>query len=760
MYPDAIIPILNTALACHQRGELDTALVGYDAVIQAKPDLPEIHVNRGNVLQALGRPQEAIAAFDAALQLAPQDAVAHFNRGNTLRTLDRLMDALADFEAALSIRPDFFEAHLNRGIILKELARFDEALAAYDAALAIQPDFVLAHYSRGIVLTDLQRFQEALAAYDAALRIRPDYAKAHNNRSHVLELLGRRNEALASCKTALQMKPDYAEAHLHLGLMLKGLDRLEEALASLDAALSLRPDCADAHYNRGLILNELGRRDDALVACDAALRIQPESAAAHYARANVLKDLGQLGDALTACDAALRLQPEFLEAHNTRGGVLMQMRQMDEAVAAFAVAANLKPDFQPAHSNRLFALHYCEQTANGAILSAARQFGAQFDQPTAGDSHPNPRQTEQRLRIGYVSGDFWRHPVGYFLQGVLPHHDPAEVEVYCYSTQAARDDLTDRLEACVHGWKTLVGLDDHAAANQIRADAIDILIDLSGHTRHNRLLVFAQRPAPVQVSWLGYFGTTGLAAMDYILADSFVIHEGEEQLFSERVWRLPFSYLCFNASDVRVAIEPHQTSADTVTFASFNNLAKLSQCTIALWCRLLAQVPDSRLVIRDKALADASVRRELQGAFFAQGIHEDRLLFESMLPRNKYLAGYNRVDIALSPTPFGGGTTTAEALWMGVPVVALRGHTWVGRISDSILSTVGLPELVARDEEDYIAIAASLAKNAEWRAWLRTNLRSMVMKSPLGDGQRFTRDLEAAYRGMWRLWCTGSAQGT
>ncbi|MGQ9372206.1 O-linked N-acetylglucosamine transferase, SPINDLY family protein, partial [Azospirillum sp. A39] len=285
------------------------------------------------------------------------------------------------------------------------------------------------------------------------------------------------------------------------------------------------------------------------------------------------------------------------------------------------------------------------------------------------------------------------HPVGYFIEAVLAHHDPAAVEVFCYSTLDKSDDVTARLRAHAGHWRSLVGLSDDAAAALIRADAIDLLVDLSGHTAGNRLLVFARKPAPVQVSWLGYFGTTGLSAMDYVLADRHVAPEADDGAFTERVWRLPGSYLCFTPPDLDVAVTPRPPRP--VTFGNFNNNPKTSPATIALWARVLARVPQSRLLLKTRALGDAAVRRHLTERFAAHGVAAPRLILEGGVPRAELLAAYNRVDVALDPTPYGGGTTTAEALWMGVPVVSLRGGTWVGRVSESILTTVGVGELVA-----------------------------------------------------------------
>jgi predicted O-linked N-acetylglucosamine transferase (SPINDLY family) len=502
-----------------------------------------------------------------------------------------------------------------------------------------------------------------------------------------------------------------------------------------------------------MILADLGRLSDTLAACDAALQSHPDWISVQHTRAIVLRDLWRLDDALAACETVLRLQPKWVDAQMLRGNLLTKLGRADEAVATYRLVMQLRPEHAPAHTNHLMALHYREPTAEGAILAAARDFGRHFDRPELHPTHSNSQIPQRRLRIGYVSGDFCHHPVAYFLLGVLAHHDRTAVEVHGYKTQTRRDDFTDRLEACVEHWTTLAGLDDEAAAAQIRADGIDILVDLSGHTAGNRLLMFARRPAPVQVTWIGYSGTTGLATMDYILADRHVVPEHQAHNFTEQVWRLPNSYLCFTPLDECSEIQPSTAATTAVVFGSFNNLAKLSPQTVVLWATLLHRVPDSQLILKHPALSQQRVRREVLSRFAAQGVDFGRLQLLGFTTRAEHFALYQRMDIALDPTPYGGTTTTAEALWMGKPVVTLSGETWVARVGESILTTLGLPELIARTEDDYLAIGASLAADVERRTWLTNNLRRILSESPFGDAAGFTRDLEAAYRGMWRRYC-------
>lgn len=739
-------------VVAYQQGRSADAVKLIGRAIAANPSFPAFHSNLGNALKAMGRLEEALAAYDTALRLNPEYADAHNNRGNVLNAMGRPDEALAAYDAALHLRPDNSEAHGNRGHALYGLGRPAEALAACDAALHLKPDNAEAHFNRGNALNALGRTGEALAAFETAIRFRPGNADAHFNRGNALQDMGRPDEALAAYEVVLRLNPDQADAHNNRGNVLYHTGRLNEALAAYDMALCLSPDLTDAHNNRGNVLYGLGRLEEALAAYDAALECRPDFAEVHNTRGNALTQMGRLEEALTAFGTALRLKPDYAAAHTNRGNALTQMGHLDEALAAYDAALQIRPDFADAHNSKLLALHYGALEASGTIAAAARAFGASFDREGVSAVFANAPIPDRRLRLGYVSGDLKRHPVGYFLQAILLHHAPAAVEVFCYSNNSADDDLTASLRSDADHWRRLNGLTDEAAAALIRADGIDVLVDLSGHTALNRLPVFAHRPAPVQVSWLGYFGTTGLRAMDYVLADRFVVPPGEEEAFTEQVWRLPESYLCFMPPDMDIPVR-RGSAGDPITFGSFNNLAKLSADTVRLWAQVLQGVPGARLFLKTRQLADAAVCEAVRARFAGHGIAPERLLLEGSSPRSDLLASYNRIDIALDPAPYGGGTTTAEALWMGVPVVTLRGGTWVGRVSESILAAVGLPDLVAGSQEAYIALAAGLAADQDRRAALHASLRSRLEGSPFCDGGGFTRHLEDAYRGMWTRWC-------
>jgi protein O-GlcNAc transferase len=684
--------------------------------------------NKGNVRAALeaglrhhqaGQLAEAKRFYGQALEADGRQADAlHLLGVIALQTGDN-DKAVKLIEAAIEISPLFATYHSNLGNALQALGQFDACITAYEAAVRLQPDYAEAHYNLGIALMDMSRFDAALAAYDTAIRLKPDYAEAFSNRGKALMSLGRVEDAIASFETALRLRPGYAAGHYKLGDALLALRRYNAAIAAYDSAIRFKPDYFEALSNRGNALMSQGRPDAALASYETAMRIKPDLAAGHY----------NLGTALQA------------------------LSRFDAAIASYETAIRLQPDYTKPHSNLVMCLHYQPDNDEEVILKAARRFAAKI-QTKPRSSFGNTGEPDRRLRIGYVSGDLYRHSVADYLSPVLGHHDPAAVEVFCYSNSHTTDDITDRLRASAHHWRNVAGLPDAAAAAQIIADGIDILVDLSGHTNGNRLPVFAGRAAPVQAAWLGFWGTTGLPAMDYILSDEDTIPPGHERYYSERVLRLPGGRFCYQPPAYAPSpVSPPSLTGGGTTFGSFNNLAKIGPEVIRLWAQVLHAVPGSRLLLKWKTLASAPVRQELAAAFMAAGIAADRLVLRGGSPHEAMLAEYGDVDIALDPFPFSGGVTSCEALWMGVPVVTLPGPSAASRQTLGFLRAIGQRDWVARSQGDYIHAAAALAEDKKRLAERRAVQRQRMALSPLCDGGGFTRKLEAAYQTMWRDWC-------
>ncbi len=583
-----------------------------------------------------------------------------------------------------------------------------------------------AQISLGATQAGLGQLDNAVTSFRRALEIDPGYPRAHNCLGNALAGLGQLNDAVASFRRALALNPNYAEAHSNLGVVYADIGQLEEAATSFRRALEIKPDCATA-------LNNLG---------------------------NILTDLKQFSDAEASFRQALAIRPDYAEAHSNLGNTLRDLGQHDEAVASYRQALAVRPDYTVALSNLLFTHSYTSDQSPTELLAEARRFG----DIVAKQAHPhaywsNTPEPGRCLRIGLVSGDLRHHPVGYFLEGVLAalkSNASGLLEIIAYPSYSEADAMTERIKNCCQGWHSAVGLSDEALANRIRDDGIDILIDLAGHTAHNRLPVFAWKPAPVQVSWLGYCATTGLAEIDYYLADAIALPSSLESQFVESVWRLPESYLCLSRPnvDLPVAVAPALTEG-RVTFGSFNNLSKMTDETVRLWARILHAVPRSRLFLKSRHLCDESVLQTTLARYASHGIGADRLLLAGHLnERGSHLAAYNRVDIALDPFPYNGVTTTAEALWMGVPVLSLAGDRFLARQGVTLLTNANLPDWIASDFDDYVARAIRHASDVQNLASLRSVLRQQVLASPIFDAARFAQHFEAALREMWQIWCS------
>lgn len=573
----------------------------------------------------------------------------------------------------------------------------------------------------GVRLHDLGHPDRALLCYRRAIKIRPDKPELFYNLARLLEDLDYPNEAIEQYRHALRLEPDFPKALNALGALLHSRQQWLEALDCYDRALAIQPDYAEAHSNRG----------------------------------NALRALGRLKEALESQQHAVSLQPERAEFQANLGTVLQDRGQAPEALAAYARAAALKPNDLSIASRRLFLSNFAVDENPAHRLKSARHFGELARQGVRPfETWPNARDPHRPLRIGLVSADFRRHPVGYFLVGVLEslhRHAGERLRLHGYSASGIADTLTARIRACCTGWSVVTTLSDAALAERIRADGIDILVDLSGHTAHNRLPMFAWKPAPIQVTWLGYFATTGLAEMDYLLADPVGVPPARQADFSERIWYLPETRLCFSAPDTDLPVSPlpAATRRDYTTFGCFQNPAKLNDRVLRLWARILDALPRARLRLQNQSFDDADGRARFERRLQAQGIDPARTALHGRAPRDHYLAAHAEVDLILDTFPFPGGTTTCEALWMGVPTLTLAGERLLARQGAGLMTAAGLADWAADNEDEYLRKAIAWARDPASLAELRAGLRAQVARSPLFDTERFARHLESAFRGMW-----------
>jgi len=682
--------MLQLAMQNLQAGDLQQAETLYRQVLAQIPNNAEANHFLGVIACQHGRFETGVRLMRKAIKARPDYAEAHKNLGKALKELKLLDEALISFQKALSIRPDHAEALNDLGNVFYELRRVDEAISCFRKSLAIRPDFFIALNNLGNILQEKGFLEEAITCFEKALAVKPGFPVLYFNLGNALKDKGSFNEAVAYYKKAIAIKPDYAEALNNLGIALKELGQLEEAALFYHKAIAITPDYAEAMSNLCVLLGSQAK--------------------------------------------------------------------VEEALAYLRKALRYKPDFTIGHSNVLYLMNYVGKLSQKEIYEESLRWDTQHAKALLHPSQAsgNKPDAERKLRIGYVSPDFRDHSVAYFVEPVIQAHNREALEIFCYANVNKPDMVTERLKALADHWSFIAGNNATEIAEKIRLDEIDILVDLAGHSLNNSLLAFAHKPAPIQISWLGYPNTTGMQAMDYRLTDAVADPVGDaDRLHSEKLVRLENGFLCYGADKSAPApAKPPFLQQGYITFGSFNNLAKLGPEVVQSWAEILRNVPGSHLLLKSKQLSDAATHRRFLHLFAEQGIDPSRLKLYGWLPdKDGHLGLYSRVDIALDPFPYNGTTTTCEAMWMGVPVVTLLGDRHVGRVGASIMHQIGLEEFVASSIENYVQLAAAIARDQERLAGMRKSLRQRLLESKLMDKRLFTKTLESAYRQMWRKYC-------
>lgn len=660
---------------------------------------------------------------DAALKIAPGHPEALNLLGVALWQVRRFEDSAATLRQAIAARPDSAGFHLNLARTLIELKQPAEAGDVARRATELNPSLANGWLLLGNSCLLQKDFDQAALHYQQALRLQPDFADAHNNLCGAYIRLDQLDEAVSSGRRALELRPDYVDAMSNLGTALVRLQRLDEAEPLLERAVALQPDFADG-------LNNLGKLRGAQRRFVAAAEL--------FRR-------------------AIEIKPDYADAHSDLSGCLGECGQLDEAISHIRACLAIQSDYKIAGGNLLFAANYHPEWTPQQILAEYRKWAA--TQPPARDaaSFGNPPDPERRLRIGYVSPDFRGHACHYFVEPLFAAHDAGQFELYAYSEALVTDAVTDRLKTLVSHWRDTWKVKDEALQAQIIDDGIDILVDLAGHTSGNRLSVFALRAAPVQVSWLGYGHTTGLTSMDYLLTDPWLLPEGAEDAITETPWRLPRVAFAYRPpEDTPELIPPPALVNGYVTFGSLTRTIRVNDRVVAAWSRILHAVPGSRLRLDQVGFHEEAFREVFFKRFARHGIAPERLELVCTRP---HWEGYQAIDIALDPFPHNAGTTTLEALWMGVPVLSLADRPPLGRFGVTLLHAIGLDDWVAADVEAYIARAVAAAADVGRLAELRQGMRQRLENSPLLDEAGFTRTVEDGYRTMWRKWCAGQAEG-
>jgi protein O-GlcNAc transferase len=755
--------LFELAMAKHEAGSLEEAEELYRRILRDNPDDADALQLLGVLDYQLGNLEASEHSLRRAAKLQPEAWDCYYHLGVVCAAARKHADAIASLQTANKLYPDAPEILQKLADALQIQERNDEAIATYRKVISLRPDWTDALTSLGNALQSKNQWAEAAEVSRTVTERRPEDPMAWFALGNSLHMARRHTDAIAAYDKAIQLRPDFVEVHTNLADALAKSGQLDAALAEARRAIELRPDFHLAWNNLGNTYLALQRPDDAIDAFQKAVANRSDYAEGFYNLGNAFRMANRLEDSAGAYSQAIRAKADYFMAYNNLAIVLKEMRQLSEAMFNFHQAMVLRPDHPTPHSNYISSLHYPYGIDPDVIFGEHLVWNNRHARRVARliEPHGNDRSGDRPLRVGYVSADFREHSVGFFLVNLFEHHDPKEVQIYCYSDSPKSDYMTDLFRAKAHAWRETAQMEPEHLAHKIRTDKIDILIDLSGHGGGSRLPVFALKPAPVQITYLGYPDTTGLHTIAYRFTDALADPAGETERFhTEELLRLPRTFLSYwpNPSAPEVSPLPCQ-SGEPFTFGSFNALGKITAPMIDLWSKILHAVPASRLLIKSHSgLTESSPRRRLLEIFASCGIAADRIQLHSQTKTlNHHLELYSKVDLALDTFPYHGTATTCEALWMGVPVVTLAGSRHVSRVGVSLLTNVGLSEFIAPSPDQYVNLAVRAAADPAALAKLRAGLRQMMRQSPLLGGRQFARDVESAYRRVWRKWTQNPA---
>jgi protein O-GlcNAc transferase len=777
----------NLAIIAAQEGDPAQAETLFRRALAGRPDHPEGFNNLGALLQQQGRIDEAIDAHRQAIALRPNYPAAHCNLGNALKRQGRLDQALAAYRQALALAPNYVEALNNLGVALQQQGKLDEALDAYLHAIKLRPADLEARYNLAVALQQQGRLEAACAAYQHIIRLNPGSPQVYLNLGTVQQALGQPEAAMIAFEHALRLDPAYAQAHYNRGLLLQQQGRLDEAIGAYRQALARAPDYVEAINNIGIVRQRQGHLDEAITAFRQAVALKPGFPEPHNNLGIALLAQERSEEALTAFQQALTLNPDYAEAFYNLGNAWRELGKPEGAIAAYQQALRLRPDDPDAFTQLAYqrrrACDWSEEEADQERLlalvrggdarippflllatraSAADQLACSarwveaIGRPAQQGFLHRPAPERGRIRLGYLSGDFHQHATASLATELFERHDRSRFEVIAYSY--GPDDgspMRRRLAGAFDRFVDIRELSHADAARRIHADGIGILIDLKGHTLHARTAILATRPAPVAVNYLGFPATMGADFIDYILVDPFVVPRDQQPFFSEKLVHLAGSYQP-NDSKRAIAAAPSRLDCglppDGFVLCCFNNSYKIASDFFEIWMRLLGNIPGSVLWLMETG---PLVRRHLRREAAARGIDPDRLVWAPIKPMAEHLARHRLADLFLDTLACNAHTTASDALWAGLPVVTCAGETFAGRVAGSLLTAIGLPELITTSRAAYETLALELARNPQRLAGLRDKLKSNRATAALFDMPAYVHRIETAYATMWETWRAG-----
>jgi protein O-GlcNAc transferase len=747
--------LLEAATEHHRAARFAEARALYRQVLERAP-AHTVALFRSGLLELQdGHPQVALAPVERAAAAVADDPRYQFVLGQVLQALGRWDSAIAAHEAALRLQPEFLDARNNLGICLHMCRRYAQAAAAYRQALALDPANAGVMANLGAALREMGELPEAVELLCAAAELEPAVVSHAVNLGIAYWNQGNFAAAESTLSQSLARAPNDPDTAFNLGNALQGLGRTREAIERYRHALALRPGYADALINLGNAHTEIGEFALGLAAYDAALRARPDSVAALNNAGCLLRTLGRIDEAEIMLRRALELDPRNAALHDTVGNLYKDGGDLDAAISSFRKALELDPDAAATHSNLAYSLSFQSPDA-APILEECRRWSGRFAAGVSAYAHRRDLDADphRRLKVGYVSPDFRVHCQSLFTIPLLGSHDHAAFEIFCYASVKRPDDLTRRIAGFADVWRDVRTLGDDALCRLIRDDHIDILVDLTMHMAGGRPLLFARKPAPIQIAWLAYPGTTGIAAVDYRLSDPRLDPDGADADYSERTLRLPHSFWCYAplADDLEVNVLP-ATGRGHLTLGCLNNPCKLTDHTLRLWSAVMQALPAARLLL----MAPPGRHRErLSRRLAAHRIAPERVEYRAFRPRGEYLRSYHDIDLGLDTFPYNGHTTSLDSFWMGVPVVTRVGRTSVGRGGLSQLHELNLLELAAESDEEFVDIAVALGNDLARLAVLRRELRPRLERSALMNAPLFSRHVEQAYRSAWQNYCKQS----
>ena len=767
-------------------GQFGAAIDSYRQALKIKPDFAEAYNNMGIAQQDKGDINGAITSYKQAIRLQPSYANAYNNMGNALREKGDLEAAINSYKCAIKLKPDDANVYNNMGNARRDEGNLEVAIESYKQALKLKPNLAEAHYNIGSALEKTDGLDAAIDSFKRAIKIKPDYAEARYNMGNALKSKGDLDAAMESYQQAIKIKPDYAEAYFNMGNALRDMGYLAEAIKSYKQAIKIKPNYSDSYNNMGNAIKDTRDLDAAMESYKQAIKFKSDYAEAYFNMGNALRDKGNTADAIGSFKRAIKLKPDYAQAYNNIGLALKDKGDLETAIHNFKQALKIKPDYAEAQSLKLFHQSLiCDWTAIecdrnniptlGILTSSieplsvlsledaperhrlrAELFAKNTYKQQPLPPHQKPTSKPRRLRIGYFSADFQEHPVSYLMAKVFEVHDRNCFEVYGYSIGPAKEGrMRQRLIKSFDKFDDVQGMSNKDIALLARQDKIDIAIDLTGYTKNNRAGIFAYRAAPIQINYLGYPGTMGADFIDYIIVDQIMIPQDSRKFYSEKPIYLPHS---FSSDNTMPIAEQTPTRSDlglpekAFVFCALHNSYKISPSEFNIWMRLLKHVDGSVLwLLESNRWMKSNLIKEAK----IRGVDPDRLVFAKHTSHEEYLAQFRQADLQLDTFNITGGSTSNNALWAGLPVLTKLGKSYGPRITGSLLTAIGFPELMTTTEAEYEALALKLATNPKLLSKIRQRLDANRLSAPLFDTESFTKHLEEGYQKAYQRYFDG-----